>query len=658
MDLCQEPERAAAEATKAAGASRSGGADVTQRVLFVDLSHESFWALDLRTPEPLLPASVTLLPVLLEVLGRDVLVVGRGPLGGHAAVGLATATLSCVSPQSGGLVEAKVEGPLGAALCGGGLDAVVLFGRASRLLGIHIAGDTGGQPTVSFEPAASVSGRSTWHTRRFAVRHEGGTTVCIGPPGEAQQYCASAVVDDGFPTTMGGVGSVLGRLGVKFLRLGPSAPPPVAGLDVITEAYTSRIPDNPLTRSQLEPPGFGIYLDRDLAGYVASGGFSASPSAAVEGFRPDAFLRMLRDDGAGSCPSCPQGCLKSYLTDPSDPLDGGRVHQLGITAFVSQWGDPDPERAVRFNSLCHEIGAEHLYVVGLLIQRRPVQPSGELSAPVEQLVSSVLTDRLTTASLQIKGMAIPPFDPRASQGLGVAMALNPAGPRYDVVEHDIDFDASRAWERHVRCGAEFGMPEAGLPLGTLSAARLTGLTNLWSLWSGLDALGVCVFASPPTRELRLPEVSEMVQTVTGGPFGIEKLLHLGRLRLAVQRHTNQLLGTDPSSDTLPDCFFATSIAGLPVAGSNPGARDPGPGNAPAALVVDRADFQRARTTVMTAFSWDPRGGVDAGSALGRRLGSLLRAVREQIATGLDDRPPATPRQAIPDRDERRVDPKG
>ena len=605
---------------------------MTQRVLFVDLGQESFRVVDLRTPEPLLPASVTLLPVLVELLGHDVLVVGRGPLAGLAGVGLATATLSCVSPQSGGLVEAKVEGPLGAALCGSGLDAVVVFGRASRLLGVHIGGDSGGRPTVRFEPAAAVAGRSTWDTRQFALRQEQGTTVCIGPPGEAQQYCASAVVDDGFPTTMGGVGSVLGRLGVKFLRLGPSAPPTVAGLDVITSAYTSRMPHNPLTRSQLEPPGFGIYVDRALAGYVASGGFAARPSPAVEAFDPDEFLPMLRDDGVGSCPSCPQGCLKSFLTDPSVPLDGGRVHQLGITAFASQWGDADPERAVRFNSFCHEIGAEHLYVVGLLIRQRLARPAGESSGPIEQLVSSVLGDQLTEGSLQIKGMAIPPFDPRASQGLGVAMALNPGGPRYDVVEHDIDFDASRAWERHVRFGAEFGMPEGGLPLGTLPASRLTGLTSLWSLWSGLDALGVCLFASPPTRELRLPEVSEMVQTVTAESFGLDELLDLGRLRLAVQRHTNRLLGLDPSTDTLPDFFFATPIAAPPVGGSA-GARDH-EAMGPAALVVDRADFQRARAAVMEAFSWEPRGGVDPGSTLGRRLGSLLQAVGEQVAAGL------------------------
>jgi hypothetical protein len=124
----------------------------------------------------------------------------------------------------------------------------------------------------------------------------------------------------------------------------------------------------------------------------------------------------------------------------------------------------------------------------------------------------------------------------------------------------------------------------------------------------------------------------MVQTVTAESFGFDELLDLGRLRLAVQRHTNRLLGLDPSTDTLPDFFFATPIAAPPVGGSA-GVRDPeaiGPG----ALVVDRADFQRARAAVMEAFSWDPRGGVDPRSALGRRLGSLLQAVGEQVAAGL------------------------
>ncbi|MEU2614009.1 hypothetical protein ABZ570_20855 [Micromonospora sp. NPDC007271] len=36
-----------------------------------------------------------------------------------------------------------------------------------------------------------------------------------------------------------------------------------------------------------------------------------------------------------------------------------------------------------------------------------------------------------------------------------------------------------------------------------------------ALWSGLDAPGVCVFASTPTRPLSLDRVGDLVEAVTG-----------------------------------------------------------------------------------------------------------------------------------------------
>lgn len=43
-------------------------------------------------------------------------------------------------------------------------------------------------------------------------------------------------------------------------------------------------------------------------------------------------------------------------------------------------------------------------------------------------------------ALYCKGIEMPVFDPRGNQGLALAFAVHPLGPRYDAVEHDIDFD--------------------------------------------------------------------------------------------------------------------------------------------------------------------------------------------------------------------------
>ena len=126
----------------------------------------------------------------------------------------------------------------------------------------------------------------------------------------------------------------------------------------------------------------------------------------------------------------------------------------------------DIEKLIEFNSYCNEVGVEHIYIAALLAQDKV-----NSRKTVKKLVNKVASKRLTSGFNQIKGMAIPPWDGRGNQGLFLAMALNPSGPRYDVIEHDIDFDPDWAWRRHVEFGKEFGIPEGGLPLGTLDKRR-------------------------------------------------------------------------------------------------------------------------------------------------------------------------------------------
>ena len=52
--------------------------------------------------------------------------------------------------------------------------------------------------------------------------------------------------------------------------------------------------------------------------------------------------------------------------------------------------------------------------------------------------------------------------------------------------------------------------------GTRGVLDPVGTATLMRLWSGLDALGVCLFAATPTRPLSLADVEDLVAAVTGG----------------------------------------------------------------------------------------------------------------------------------------------
>jgi aldehyde:ferredoxin oxidoreductase len=84
------------------------------------------------------------------------------------------------------------------------------------------------------------------------------------------------------------------------------------------------------------------------------------------------------------------------------------------------------------------------------------------------------------------------------------------------------------------------------------------------LWSGLDALGVCLYAATPTRPLTLDQVEDLVEAVTGDRPDV---LALGAQRLRLQRQVNQRLGIGLDADTLPDRFFAEPVESGRYAGA-------------------------------------------------------------------------------------------
>lgn len=58
-------------------------------------------------------------------------------------------------------------------------------------------------------------------------------------------------------------------------------------------------------------------------------------------------------------------------------------------------------------------------------------------------------------------------------------------------------------------------PPEELPMDSLSDKKVRLVANLMELWSGYDALGVCLFAAPTTRDLSEASAPELVSAVTG-----------------------------------------------------------------------------------------------------------------------------------------------
>jgi aldehyde:ferredoxin oxidoreductase len=79
------------------------------------------------------------------------------------------------------------------------------------------------------------------------------------------------------------------------------------------------------------------------------------------------------------------------------------------------------------------------------------------------------------------------------------------------------------------------------------------------MWSGLDALCMCLFAGPPLRELTLLDVARIVRAVTGWETSCDEIFLWGRRRWQLMRVYNLREGLRAADDCLPRRFHRESI---------------------------------------------------------------------------------------------------
>ncbi|MFJ2030159.1 aldehyde ferredoxin oxidoreductase N-terminal domain-containing protein [Streptosporangium sp. NPDC087985] len=449
--------------------------------------------------------------VALEVAGRlaadapSALVAST--VAGVAAPGLARVAAVGVSPLSGGVAETRAEGPFAAGLRAAGATGVVLRGRAEKPVYVLITGSA-----ASLHDAADLWGRDTWAaTDALVARHGPNAAVAvIGPAGEAGTPYASVVTCRQHPLPRLGFGAVWGAKNVKaVVCVGTDRAPvddPLA-LGQITDWYAEEAARNPLAVWQHTAPGFGVW-----------------PTVG-----PDAVMTPAPEpDGVAPCPGCPTTCVKTFL--------GAGLHQETLAALGRDLGIGDTAAVLEANAQCLRQGVDPVsYAEALRAAGRTPFDGGAYPPPGPDTV---------------KRVALPPFDPRRQPNLGLGYAVAPFGPRYDVCEHDLDFDPEH--------GLPYAYPEVRQlgarvprPAGEIDVERTA---VLMALWSGLDALGVCVFAATPTRPLTLDRVGDLVEAVTGHRPDV---LALGYQRLLLMAEVNARLGVPPAADTLPERYFDT-----------------------------------------------------------------------------------------------------
>jgi aldehyde:ferredoxin oxidoreductase len=480
------------------------------------------------------------------------LAVVAGPVAGVAAPGLARTTVVGLSPLSGGVGETRGEGPFAAGLRAAGVTGVVLHGRAPAPVVVVVSG--GGFHL----DAATCWGLDTAAATDELLRIYGAdaSVAVVGPAGERGVRYASIVTCRNHTLPRLGFGAVLGAKRVKAIVCVGSAVAPVvdpAGVARVTASYAARMAGNPLTAVQHGSPGFAVWSAEP--GYAPVANFADTRGRG--GVNPATAPPLERVAG---CPGCPTDCMKIY--------SGTALHQEALAALGPNIGVDDPWR---LHTRCVRVGVDPVSFAGT------VAAAGILGADVPRALEDLAngydpyglgegaarlqrSGRTRRTAMTSKDVELPPFDPRVQPNLGLGYAVAPIGPRYDIVEHDLDFTPDDGFPHSFAEVRQLGL-DVPRARGELDPA---GTATLMRLWSGLDALGVCLFAATPTRPLSLADVTDMVAAVTGEAPDV---MALGSLRMMWQREVNQRLGLGLDRDTLPERFFTEPVAAGRYAGA-------------------------------------------------------------------------------------------
>jgi aldehyde:ferredoxin oxidoreductase len=264
----------------------------------------------------------------------------------------------------------------------------------------------------------------------------------------------------------------------------------------------------------------------------------------------------------------------------------GGIHQEITGALGSNVGLVDLRVLFEANLRCNELGMD------------PDSLGFTLSMAMECAQEKVYTadqveldlrfgDGAERFALNVKGLEMVPFEPRTQTNLALGYAVAPIGPRYDICEHDWDFDTRVGWAHTLDHSRTLGILDR-IPMEQLSAEKVRNYKALATIRSGADALDFCIFAIAPTRVFSLQEMADMLAAVTGWDTSAYEIMRWGERRLHLMRLYNLGAGLTAADDTLPARFFDEPIHEGDWAGTR----------------LDRAKFEEAVRTYYVMMEWD------------------------------------------------------
>lgn len=517
-------------------------------------------------------------PPLCHPLGEDnKLVIAPGLLSGTPAVISGRISVGCKSPLTGGIKEANSGGQPSQVLAMLGYGAIVLEGKPkdNTLYKVFISKDG-----VKVTPDNSLRMLGNYALVEKMKKEYGEKISCIsiGQAGEMKMSAASiAFTDMEFRPTRhagrGGVGAVMGAKGIKVIVVSEAGvkdrtPKNPEKFREANKIFTEGLKKHPVTGEGL--PAYGTNVLTNVineAGAYPTKNFMWGRFDTCQKISGETQAQTETSRGGLATHGCHRGCViqcSGIFVDKDGHYVTKQPEYETVWALGGNCLIDDLDVIAQMDRLCDDIGVDTIEMgaaigvameaglakfgdgqasINLLKEVGKGSPIGRILGNGAAITGKVLgVERVPV----VKGQALPAYDPRGIQGMGVTYATSTQGA---------DHTAGYAVTANVlKVG---GYVDPLKPEGQVELSR-----NLQIATAAIDSTGMCLFIA--FAVLDQPETFQALIDLLNAFYGLsltaDDVTALGKQILKTERDFNLQAGLTAKHDRLPDFFKKEALA--------------------------------------------------------------------------------------------------
>lgn len=513
-------------------------------------------------------------PPLCHPLGKDnKLVIAPGILSGSVAAQSGRVSVGCKSPLTGGIKEANSGGQGSQVLARLGYAALLLEGQPKddTLYKIFINKD--GVEIIA-DNSLKMMGNYDLIEKMKQEYGEKVACISIGQAGEMKMAAATVAFTDmeQRPTRhagRGGVGAVMGAKGVKVIILDDAEMPKRSPKDPekfkeANKAFVKGLRKHPITGEGL--PGFGTNILTNVineAGALPTHNFQTGQFDGASKISGETQTEIMKARDGLVTHGCHRGCVircSGIYMDKEGKYLTKRPEYETVWAHGGNCGIDDMDAIAMLDRLDDDFGLDTIEMgatIGVAMEAG-VAEFGDSDAAIDlvkEVGKGTSLGRILGSGAAVtgkvfgvervpvvKGQALPAYDPRSVQGIGVTYATSTMGA---------DHTAGYAVTANVLSVG--GTVDPLKPEGQVELSR-----NLQIATAAVDATGMCLFIAFAILDQAdtFNALLDLLSAFTGQECTADDVTALGKQILEYERDFNKRAGFTAQHDRLPD-FFKT-----------------------------------------------------------------------------------------------------